>query len=52
MNPTFPLNSQRKKDGKTYDQIALRKIKRALVKFNPRTKDRHKQKKLKDQERY
>ena len=40
MNPTFPLNSQRKNDGETYVQIALSKIKRALVKFNPRTKDR------------
>ena len=43
MNPTFPLNSQRKKGGETYVQIALSKIKRALVKFNPRTKDRQDQ---------
>ena len=33
MNPTFPLNFQRKKDGETYVQIALSKIKRTLVKF-------------------
>ena len=43
MNPTFPLNCQRKKDGETYVQIALSKIKRAMVKFNPRTKDKHDQ---------
>ena len=38
MNATFPLNSQRKKDGETYVQIALSKIKRALVKFNQKPK--------------
>ena len=34
---------KRKKDGETYIQNALSKIKRALVKFNPRTKDKQDQ---------